>query len=266
MSETTGDRWAAGNAYDVYMGRWSRLVAAEFLRWLAPKPGGHWLEVGCGTGAFTSSIVARCEPASIVACDQSASFVEHARAMLSDERVSFVAAAADALPTRTDGFDVIVSGLVLNFIPQPEAALTAMRERARPGGTVAAYVWDYAGGVEFLRHFWEEAAASDPKAGALDESRRFGEWQLSRLTSLFEAAGFTRVESTPLGIVTSFAGFDDFWKPFLGGAGPAPSYIASLTEPKRSALAERLRARLPAADDGSIRLGARAWAVRGARS
>jgi hypothetical protein len=140
-----------------------------------------------------------------------------------------------------------------------------MRERARPGGTVAAYVWDYAGGVEFLRYFWEEAAASDPKADALDESRRFGDWKLSRLTSLFEAAGLARVESTPLGIVTSFAGFDDFWKPFLGGAGPAPSYVASLTEPNRNALAERLRARLPAADDGSIRLGARAWAVRGVR-
>jgi SAM-dependent methyltransferase len=263
MSETTSDRWAAGNAYDAYMGRWSRIVAAEFLRWLAPAPGGHFLEVGCGTGALTSSVAARCEPASIVACDQSAPFVEHARSMLPDARVSFVAAAADALPERSGGFDVIVSGLVLNFIPKPDAALAAMRERARPGGTVALYVWDYAGGLEFLRYFWEEAVASDPKAATLDEARRFGDWQPSRLVSLFDGAGLTRVENAPLEVSTAFTDFDDFWKPFLGGAGPAPSYVASLEPKNRDALAERLKARLPVESDGSIRLRARAGAVRG---
>jgi SAM-dependent methyltransferase len=247
------------------MGRWSRLVAAEFLHWLAPGPSKHWLELGCGTGALTSSIVERCEPASVVASDQSAPFVEHARAMLPDTRVSFVAAAADALPVRDGGFDVIVSGLVLNFVPKPDAALEALRERARPGGTVALYVWDYAGGIEFLRYFWEEAVASDSNAASLDESRRFGDWQRARLTSLFEAVGFARVESAPLEVATTFEDFDDFWKPFLGGAGPAPSYVASLSESNRDALAKRLRARLPVENDGSIRLRARAWAVRGAR-
>ena len=125
MSEAADDRWAAGNAYDAYMGRWSRLVAAEFLRWLGPKAGLHWLEIGCGTGALTSSIAALCEPASITACDQSPSFVAHAREKLSDARISFLTAAADALPIRSGGFDVIVSGLVLNFVPGPDAALAA---------------------------------------------------------------------------------------------------------------------------------------------
>ncbi len=262
---TTDDRWAAGNAYDAYMGRWSRLVAAEFLRWLAPAPGGHFLEVGCGTGALTASIAKLCDPASIVACDQSAPFVEHARSRLSDARVTFVAAPAIALPERSGGFDVIVSGLVLNFVPEVDAALAAMRERTRQGGTVAAYVWDYAGGIEFLRYFWEEVVASDANAASLDEARRFGDWHREHLASLFKGAGLLRVESAPLDVATTFQDFDDFWQPFLGGTGPAPAYVASLTEPNRTALAERLRVRLPADGDGSIRLRARAWAVRGAR-
>jgi hypothetical protein len=155
---------------------------------------------------------------------------------------------------------------VLNFIPQLEAALTAMRERVRPGGTVAAYVWDYAGGVEFLRYFWEEAVALQPSAAPLDESRRFGEWKLSRLVSLFRGAGFVDIQSTMLGIPTDFASFDDYWTPFLGGTGPAPSYVASLTQPQRDALAERLKTRLRAEVDGKIRLQACALALRGLRS
>src|SRR5262245_43635111 len=117
MVEATGDRWSVGGAYDAYMGRWSALVGRAFLDWLGTAPGGHWLEVGCGTGALTASMGELCAPGSIVATDPSASFVEHAKAKLQDARFSYVAAAADALPTRSGGFDAIVSGLVLNFIP-----------------------------------------------------------------------------------------------------------------------------------------------------
>jgi SAM-dependent methyltransferase len=265
VHDATGDRWAVGGAYDAYMGRWSGLVAREFLAWLAAEPAGHWLEVGCGTGALTSSICALCEPASLVASDQSASFVEYARIKLQDSRVSYVAAAADALPHRTGGFDAIVSGLVLNFIPEPGAALTAMRERVRPGGIVAAYLWDYSGGVELLHHFWEAAVAADSDAAALDESSRFATWEPSQLKSLLETAGLVGIAAATLTVPTTFAAFDDYWKPFLGGTGPAPSYVASLSGPRRQSLEQRLRQRLAPADDGSIRLQARAWAVRGLR-
>lgn len=240
-------------------------MAREFLSWLDVEPGGHWLELGCGTGALTSSICLEAAPASVVACDQSAPFVDHARAALADARVTFLTAAADALPTRSDGFDAIVSGLVLNFLPDPAAAIAAMAERARPGGVVGAYVWDYSGGVEFLRDFWAEAVALDVNAAALDESRRFEAWQLSHVTSLFESAGLAAVESAPLTIPTSFATFEDFWAPFLGGTGPAPSYVASLDPAQRDVLKDRLRARLPTSDDGSLPLRARAWAAKGAR-
>lgn len=247
------------------MGRWSRLVAREFLEWLGAGPDGHWLELGCGTGALTSTICALGAPASVVACDESASFVDHARSRLTDPRVSCVAAAADALPRRPDGFDAIVSGLVLNFIPDPQAAVVAMRDRARPGGIVAAYVWDYSGGVELLHHFWTEAVASDADAAALDEARRFAAWRESHLVSLFRSAGLEAIESTTLAVPTTFSTFEDYWMPFLGGAGPAPSYLATLGQAQRDALARRLSARLPRAADDSIRLQARALAVRAVR-
>jgi hypothetical protein len=138
-----------------------------------------------------------------------------------------------------------------------------MRERVCSGGTVAAYVWDYANGLEFLRHFWDEATVSDPDAADLDEDGRFPLCQPPALTAVFHAARLRAVETTALEIPTDFADFDDFWKPFLGGTGPAPSYVASLDPTRRESLKTRLRRRIVSDGDGRIRLRARAWAVRG---
>jgi hypothetical protein len=162
--------------------------------------------------------------------------------------------------------DVVVSGLLLNFLPAPTAAVVGMARAARPGGTVAAYVWDYAGGMELLRTFWDAAVELDPSAGALDEGRRFPLCDPARLERLWRDAALTDVESTGLDVATPFQDFDDYWRPFLGGQGPAPSYVASLDDDRREALRERLRARLPAGADGRIALRARAWAVRGRRA
>ena len=263
MTQPVGDRWAAGAAYENYMGRWSRLLGRAFLGWLHADHERHWLEVGCGTGALTGGICRLSDPSSVVACEPSAPFIEYAERNVADPCVSFVQAGAAALPSRDGGFDVIVSGLVLNFIPEIEAALRAMRERARSGGLVAAYVWDYSGGVEFLHHFWAEATALDEAAGELDESRRFGQWKEPMLEALFRAAGLDQVQTAPVEIATQFENFDDYWRPFLGGTGPAPSYVASLDPIRRDKLRDRLRERLGAHGDGPIRLGARASAVRG---
>jgi len=256
-----GDAWSAGEAYEAYMGRWSRRLAREFLAWLEPWPAGHWLDVGCGTGALTAAVCTQCEPASVLACDPSAAFVAHARRHVADERAMFVTAGAGDLPTLDGGFDWVVSSLVLNFVPEPERAVAAMRERVAPGGTVAACVWDYAGGVEFLRRFWDEAVAADPAAAQQDEGRRFPLCNPEALTALFHAAGLGRVESGTIEIATDFASFDDYWRPFLGGTGPAPAYVASLDAARREALRTRLEQRLGAA--GPLRLRARAWAIRG---
>ena len=263
MTNASDDRWLAGDAYEAYMGRWSRPLARAFVEWLRPTPSANWLEIGCGTGALTSTICKLCEPASIIACDPSESFVEHARAHLDDPRASFAVAGSTALPRRDGGFDMAVSGLVLNFLPDPDEALTSMRACLRQGGTVAAYVWDYAAGMEFLRLFWDEAVALDPRTVVLHEGTRFPLCEAPALASLFRRGGLAQVETGALEIPTEFQTFDDYWMPFLRGTGPAPSYVASLDSASRERLRDRLERRLPVGSEGRIPLRARAWAVRG---
>jgi SAM-dependent methyltransferase len=260
---TPSDRWVAGDAYEAYMGRWSRRLARAFIEWLDPAASANWLEVGCGTGALTSAICNLSSPASVVACDPSAAFIEHARESLMGTSATFLSAGADQLPHRDGGFDLAASGLVFNFLPDPGLALASIRERVRSGGTIAAYVWDYADGMEFLRIFWEEAAALNSAADAVDERRRFPLCRQPALVALFQNAGLTDVETASIGIPTDFAGFDDYWSPFLSGTGPAPAYVASLDSSGRAALEQRLKHRLSPAGDGIVHLGARAWAARG---
>jgi len=248
------------------MGRWSRQAAGDFLDWLALASGLNWLDFGCGTGALSLAICWRGRPNSLVGCDLSPDFVSFARNHVLDCPAAFVVASSDTLPAREGGFDVIVSGLVLNFLPEPLAAVQAMGERLRPGGTVGAYVWDYEEGMQFLRIFWQEAAALDPSAADLDEARRFPLCQPDRLIQLFRQAGLHEVSVTSLQISTVFRDFDDFWSPFLAGTGPAPAYVASLDAGAQKQLAQRLKQRLPLAPDGSIPLTARAFGVRGTRA
>lgn len=262
MSEVEKDRWAGGESYELFMGRWSRSLAQSFVDWLAIAPGRHWLEIGCGTGALTRQVCERTSPASVVAIDPSPQFVAHARASLAGRPVEFRVAAAQALPERPGGYDAVVSSLVFNFLPDPGAAAAGMRTVAAGDGVVAACVWDYADGMEFLRRFWDAAVALDPAARSHDEGERFPVCSAGALETVFREAGFAHVEVDTLAVVTHFRDFDDFWRPFDGGPGPAPSYLSSLSADRQHALAERLRGTLPRQPDGSILLTARALAVR----
>ena len=257
----TRDLWALGAAYDAYVGRWSRRVAERFLRWLAVPAGRHWLDVGCGTGALTATVLTVAEPASVVGVDPSVPFLS--AAVGSGPGARFVAGDGAALPLPDARFDAVVSGLALNFVPEPARAVAEFARVARPGGLAAAYVWDYAEGMAMMRHFWDAARAVRPAAAELDEAGRFPVCQPGPLHDLWSAAGFTDVVTEPIEIQMPFADFDDYWQPFLGGQGPAPGYLMSLPEQDRRALRENLRGRLPIAADGSIPLTARAWAVRG---
>jgi SAM-dependent methyltransferase len=254
--------WEVGDAYEPYVGRWSRLVAREFVAWLGVTAGQVWLDVGCGTGALSQTVLDAAGPAALVGVDSSPGFVAYARARLADGRARLLVADARRLPVAAARFDAVVSGLVLNFVPEPVRAVREMARAARPGGRVAVYVWDYAGRMELMRRFWDAAVALDPAAGDLDEGRRFGLCRPEPLARLFQDAGLADVEVRPLEVPTRFRDFDDYWTPFLGGQGSAPGYAMSLPERERAALREELRARLPAAADGSISLVARAWAVR----
>jgi trans-aconitate methyltransferase len=258
-----GQLWTSGDAYEGFVGRWSRVVADEFIRWLAAPTKRRWQDVGCGTGVLTETIIAAQDPASVHGIDPSDAFVAFARGRVRDHRVTFATGAAQALASRSAAFDVVVSGLVLNFVPDPRSAASEFARVLRPGGIVGAYVWDYAGEMQMLRHFWDAAAELDPASRELDEGRRCSICKPESLIALLQSAWFRSVEARAIDVPTDFTDFDDFWRPFLGGRAPAPAYAMSLSEDQRTALRERVRQSLPSERDGSIRLAARAWAVKG---
>ncbi|MGW3606009.1 class I SAM-dependent methyltransferase [Micromonospora sp. NPDC005161] len=255
--------WADGDAYEAYVGRWSRLVAADFLRGLDVPPGRHWLDVGCGTGALTSTILTDADPVRVTGVDRSAGFVASARARVADGRATFQVGDARALPLSDRAVDVVVSGLALNFVPEPARAVAEFARVVRPAGAVAAYVWDYADGMAMMRHFWAAAAQLDPVAAGLDEGHRFTVCQPDALRELWVDAGLGQVSVRPVEVPTTFTDLAEYWTPFLGGQGATPTYVTTLADPARAALRDLLAARLPVEPDGSIRLTARAWAVRG---
>jgi SAM-dependent methyltransferase len=258
--------WGGGTSYETFMGRWSRLVAREFILWLRIAKDARWVDVGCGTGGLTQIVLDLAAPQAICAVDPDEGFLNYAREQIRDARVQFKHGDACQLPLETAAYDAVLSGLMLNFVPEPLAGLAEMGRVTRPGGTVAAYVWDYAERMEFLRYFWDAAVSCDPAAQKLDEGRLFSLCHPGRLRELFEESALQEVETCHFDVVTHFRDFEDYWSPFLGGQGPAPSYVASLRNSDRNALQKHLQAVLPIAEDGSIKLIARAWAVRGKRN
>jgi SAM-dependent methyltransferase len=265
MATDDHGRWDDGSRYEAYVGRWSRLVAREFLAWLDVPAHADWLDIGCGTGSLTQTILALATPAHVRGIDLSPDFVAFARMHTADPRASFAVGDAQALPEPDAVCDVAVSGLALNFVPDPDKAASELVRVVRPGGIVAAYVWDYAGEMQLMRYFWDAAVALDSTAEALDEGKRFSLCAPEPLAQLFTGAGLRDVETRAIDVPTVFRDFDDYWTPFLSGQGPAPGYAMSLGEQRRAKLRESLRSRLPVASDGSIPLIARAWAVKGQR-
>lgn len=256
------EAWTSGEAYDRYMGRWSRLVAAEFVAKLGVWPGASWVDVGCGTGELARAILAYADPSRVEGFDASADYVHTAIALTKNYRASFRQSDARSLPLPAESVDAAVSGLCLNFVPAPGVAVGEMQRVTRGSGVVAAYVWDYAN-MEMLARFWETAVELDPSPAAMDESTRFPLCEPNALRTLFQGAGLSEVTTWPIEIAMEFRDFDDYWEPFLTGQGPAPGYVAGLAADRREALRERLRERLPARSDGRIALTARAWCVSG---
>jgi len=259
------DRWTSGSHYDQWMGRWSRLLAQEFLKWLDVPAGLRWIDVCCGSGIVTAAIVERSAPASVVGVDVSVEQINFARQHRAHPNVAFETADAMNLPFAGASFDVAVCGLGLNYIPDPARGLKEFCRVLSPGGTVAVYLWDYAKGARFLREFWDAAIALDADAAAADQARRFPICTLEGLRGLFEQAGLEDLTPHSLEIVTRFTSFEDYWEPLLTGQGSPPSYLATRDIKIQAAIRERLRAALPVNAQGAIELPARAWAIRGRR-
>jgi SAM-dependent methyltransferase len=257
------EHWNSDSAYEQYVGRWSRKVALEFLHWLELPRGLAWGDAGCGTGALASAILTACQPVRVFGFDSSFGFVSQARRRIRDPRASFIIGDASRIPWASAVCDAAVSGLVLNFVRDSAAVAREMMRITMPGGTVAAYVWDYAGGMQMMRHFWDAAIAVSPQDARLDQAERFPLCRPEPLQKLFEQTGLTAVQVQAIDIPTVFQNFADYWTPFLGRTGSAPTYLASLSEDVREQIRAVLHSRLASAQDGPIELSARAWAVQG---
>lgn len=252
--------------YDALMGRWSRAMASRFVAWLSPAPNQRWLDVGCGTGALTTAILEQAAPSAVWGVDAEPAYIQQARYSNRDSRCRYLVGEAQRLPEEIANVDLTVSGLLLNLIPEPVLSLAEMIRVTRPGGRIAAYVWDFARGMQLARYFWNAAIELDRSAEALDQGRRYPLCHPDRLRTLFVGAGMASVDLQALEIPTLFQDFDDYWMPIENGHGRASEYFATLAPEHRERLRERTRSQLPVRPDGSIPLTALAWAIVGDRS
>jgi SAM-dependent methyltransferase len=243
------------DAYDAFMGRWSRLLAADFADFAGVAPGMRVIDVGCGTGALTDAIVERVGDREVTAVDPSASFVTALQHRL--PKVDVRQGSAERLPFDNGAFDAALAQLVVHFMTDPLAGLSEMRRVTRPGGTVAACVWDFAGNRGPLGVFWGAARAVQPDVQ--DESDLPGTGK-GQLIGLFVAAGFREVTGAVLEATIEHPSFEAWWEPFTRGAGPAGAHVAALSPDARERLRRECRRRL---SEGPIRVTAAAWAARG---
>lgn len=248
-----------GAAYERFMGRWTRAAGTIFLDWVAPSAGARWLDIGCGTGVFTELVVDACSPATLVAVDPAEPQIELARKKPIAQRADFRVADAQTLPFSDGTFDVVVSALVINFIPDRPRALAEMRRVCRPGGVVAGYVWDFAaqrGPNSPIRLGLNQVGAKPPPVPGTEDSR------LEALTSLFAGRKLTDIATKAINVTMSFPDFNDFWRSQTPSYSPMGKMIAALSQTDREKLIESVRSLLPPSADGSITYSARANAIK----
>jgi SAM-dependent methyltransferase len=247
-------------AYDRHIGRYGGELARELIAAAGVRPGERALDVGCGPGALTRGLVALLGPEHVAAVDPSPPFAEACRTRLPGVHVEV--ASAEALPFDDDAFDHALSQLVVNFMTDPRQGVSEMRRVTRPGGTVAAAVWDYAGEMTILRRFWDAAVAHDGSAADRDEGRCMPFCTPGELGDLWRSAGLAEVAVAAAVVSAGYDGFEDLWQPLEAGVAPSGAYAASLAPEQRAALKQELRRRLGAGHD-AFRLTARAWIATG---
>ncbi|TXG82206.1 MAG: class I SAM-dependent methyltransferase [Thermomicrobiales bacterium] len=267
MNQNPTQLATAGEAYEPLTGRWSRMVAPRFLDWLDAGKNGRWLDVGCGTGALIQAVLDAEQPKEVVGVDPSSAYIAYARRQIEDARVRYEVGDARALPVASNQYDAVVSGLVINVLPAAGqvSAVREMLRAARRGGTVGAYVWDYAGGFAPRAKFWEAASAIAPTAAAVDERFAYPICAPDQLHRLFQSAELNAVETDAIEFEAEFLDFDDYWVPFLAGYGPASQFLLGLPPTARDQLHEMLRTELTPSGNAAFRLPIRALTVRGVK-
>ena len=258
--------FSEADAYEWYMGRWSRLLAPSLVDFSDVREGHALLDVGTGTGMLAFAVRDATKTAHVTGIDPSPAYIAHAKGKNTDPRVQFATGDAQALSFSDAQFDRTMSLLVVNFIPDRERALKEMIRVTKPGGIVSAAVWDYGEGMQMLRLFWDEAVQFDATAESRDEAH-MPLCKKGELAAAWRKAGLEDVREMSLRATTRFSSFDDYWQPFRLGQGPAGAYVARLPTERQMELGRRLRRRLLGAEtDHPIELQASAWAVRGTKS
>jgi trans-aconitate methyltransferase len=253
------ESWNDATAYDSYVGRWSRLISADFLQWLQPQMNLNWLEVGCGTGSLTSEIVSRALPQRLLAIDKSDAYLASARSHIISPQVVLSNIDLGELPI--EKFDYITSGLVLNFLSAVEAKIECMLRYLKPGGSISAFVWDYAGHYQPMRIFWDAAKELNESAGKFDAGLKYPLCTQSNLTALFEGANLSNIRFTKIERIATFRDFDDYWLPIASAQGSVTDFLNTLGENKKEDLRALLKKRLPIALNGEIKLILSALAI-----
>jgi len=249
-----------GEAYERLMGRWSRMVGERFLDWLGVPKGLRWLDVGCGNGAFTEEIVARCAPATVTGIDPSDEQLAFARRRPSVKLAQFQVGDAQRLPFGDRSFDVAIMALVLSFLPDPAKAVSEMARVVRPGGWIATYMWDVPGGGSPVTMIYD---AMESLGSALPVRPNPAASRLEAMQDFWETAGLEAIETRVIRIPVTYANFDDFWDSNTVPIGPQGKVIAGMSVDTREQLRTRLREYVPAASDGRIIYQSFANAVKG---
>ena len=265
MSQSSTFTAFDGDGYELTMGRWSKRLAVSFLDFAGTRDGERVLDVGCGTGHLSRAVVARSKPSEVRAIDLADAYIDHAKGRNDDPRIVFEVGDACAMTFGDRAFDRALSLLVLHFVPDGAKAISEMRRVVKPGGVVAAAVWDVRGGFVANRIFFDTAAVLDPRAAEL-RKRNYtrpmtGPGELARA---WRDAGLHDVVETVLRTRMEFTSFDDYWAPYDGREGPAAEYVASLGKAERAKLVDAVRAAYLDGDpDGPRSYAALAWAVKG---
>jgi SAM-dependent methyltransferase len=260
----TKENWDNIQGYEMYVGRWSRALSLDFVHWLNACAALKWMEIGCGTGALTQAIAETYDPSSLLALDKSEAYLTKARENGKLSKVSFLRVDLDSFLPEGE-FDNITSGLVLNFLPHTEKTLRSLMSNLRNGGQLSAFVWDYGGHYQPMRHFWDAAKEVSAVAKDFDTGIKFEICRKEKLISLFESLGLTHVEFTNLERIAMFQNFDDYWLPIASAQGSVTEFISILTEKEKDNLKETIRRRLPIALNGEIKLIINALAVKGVK-
>ena len=250
--------FADANAYERFMGRWSRAVAPHFLRWIEPPLRARWLDVGCGTGILTEALLDLCEPALVIGIDPASAQIEQASSGPVGARAKFQQADATNLPFEDAHFDIAASALVLNFISDPLRAIEEMRRVTVPGGMVAGYVWD----------FGRELSPSGPMRQAMRALRTevpaiagTAHSSLQALSSLFARAGLQAIKARTVDVTLAYLDFEDFWQAQTAGYGPTAEMTNAMSEEERRRLKRAVQTALPFGLNEKVEYAARANAI-----